>query len=356
MTSDIKSIQSWKSDNKPLIIAGPCSVESHSQVMETAKELAKINIDIFRAGIWKPRTRPDSFEGIGYMGLQWLEDVKAETNLAVAIEVASSKHVEHALKHNIDVLWIGARTSANPFAVQEIAESLKGVKIPILIKNPINPDIELWLGAIERISNAGITKIAAIHRGFSAYNSNNYRNNPQWQIPIELKRRLPNIPLISDPSHLGGKRDFLHEISQKALDLNYDGLMIESHINPSVALSDAEQQITPNDLSILLSKLIVKNETINNADKNHLLNNLRNQIDECDDEIFSVLSKRMKISDEIGVFKNNKNISILQNERWDKVINKTINNNGDTGLSREFIMRILYAIHQESINHQSQFK
>jgi len=337
---------------RPLIIAGPCSAETEEQVLQTARLLAAQGIHVFRAGIWKPRTRPDAFEGIGSAGLPWLRKVKEETGMLVTIEVANVKHVYEALKHGIDILWLGARTTANPFAVQEIADTLHGVDIPVMIKNPINPDIDLWIGAFERLNRAGITRLAAIHRGFSTFNRTEFRNQPQWQIPIELKRRIPDLPIITDPSHICGNREGLLEISQEAMDLNFDGLIIESHINPDEALSDKQQQVTPGDLKNLLSKLIIRTAEV----KNGLLltmGELRAEIDKLDDQIIDIFEKRMLVADKIGQYKKENNIAILQTKRWDAILNKRLEMGGQRGLSGDFITKIFSAIHQESINHQN---
>ena len=286
-------------NKRPLVIAGPCSAETEDQVLETAKELAAQGIKIFRAGIWKPRTKPGGFEGVGSIGLPWLKRVKEETGMYVSTEVANQYHVFEALKYGVDILWIGARTAANPFSMQEIADALKGVDIPILIKNPVNPDLELWIGAVERIYNAGIRKIGVIHRGFSAYDKRIYRNLPQWHIPIELRRRFPNIPIICDPSHIGGKRDLIAPLSQQAMDLGFDGLIIESHCNPDCTWSDASQQVTPDVLAYILDMLIIR-ETSQSTEN---LNELRRQIDELDNQLLDLLAKRMRISREIGLYK-----------------------------------------------------
>lgn len=336
---------------RPLIIAGPCSAESEKQVIDTAKNLAKHNIQIYRAGIWKPRTRPNTFEGHGSKALPWLKKVKEETGMYTATEVANVKHVLEALKFGIDILWIGARTTANPFAVQEIADALKGMDIPVLVKNPINPDAELWIGALERLNEAGIKQLAAIHRGFSSYEKSIYRNEPQWQIPIELKRRIPDLPIITDPSHICGSWERLFEISQKAMDLDFDGLIIESHINPDEALSDAQQQITPDELKALLGKIVLRNPDIANGQKN-TLEELRVIIDKYDDELVNLFEKRMKVADKIGHYKKENNITILQTRRWDEILTKRIQQGGLKGLSSDFITKIFRAIHQESINHQ----
>jgi len=338
---------------RPFLISGPCSAETEEQVMSTASELAKIKeVSVFRAGIWKPRTRPNSFEGIGTEGLKWLRNVKQETGLMVGTEVANEKHVYEALKYGIDLLWIGARTSVNPFTVQEISDALRGVDVMVLVKNPINPDLELWIGAIERISKAGITRLGAIHRGFSTYEKTIYRNQPNWQLPIELRRRIPDLPIICDPSHISGAREYLFEISQKAMDLNFDGLMLESHIDPDNALSDSAQQVTPNELRELLSRLILRSPVASDPKLLDILGELRQQIDVFDDTLIDILEKRMKVAETIGQYKKENNITILQTTRWDEIIRKVMINGQVKGLSREMIDTIFKAIHQESINHQ----
>jgi len=344
----------WKGYNgRPFLIAGPCSAETEEQVMETAKQLSEIKeVSIFRAGIWKPRTRPNSFEGVGTEGLKWLRDVKRETGLMVCTEVANEKHVYEALKYGIDMLWIGARTSVNPFTVQEISDALNGVDIMVLVKNPVSPDLELWIGAIERIAKAGITRLGAVHRGFSTFEKTIYRNQPNWQLPIELRRRIPDIPIICDPSHISGAREYLYEISQKAMDLNFDGLMLESHINPEKALSDAAQQLTPNDLKELLSRLILRSPVASDPKLLDILGELRQQIDVFDDHLLDILEKRMKIAETIGQYKKENNITILQTTRWDEIIKKVLVKGQTKGLSPEMIDIIFKAIHQESINHQ----
>lgn len=338
---------------RPLVMAGPCSAETEEQVMETARQLLERGIHIFRAGIWKPRTRPNSFEGVGKEGLPWLKKVKEELGMLTATEVANVTHVFEALKFGVDILWIGARTSANPFAVQEIADALNGVDIPVLIKNPVNPDVELWIGAFERLNQAGIKKLAAIHRGFSTYGKSFYRNDPQWQIPIELRRRIPQLPIITDPSHICGNRDGLLEISQEAMDLNFDGLIIESHINPDKALSDASQQITPETLKKLLSSLVLRKADVDNTMAVHTLEDLRRQIDKFDDKLLDILGERMKIADKIGTYKKQNGITILQSSRWDELLHHRIETAEKKGLSEDFIVKVFRAIHQESINHQT---
>ena len=335
-------------NKRPLVIAGPCSAETEDQVLETAKELAAQGIKIFRAGIWKPRTKPGGFEGVGSIGLPWLKRVKEETGMYVSTEVANQYHVFEALKYGVDILWIGARTAANPFSMQEIADALKGVDIPILIKNPVNPDLELWIGAVERIYNAGIRKIGVIHRGFSAYDKRIYRNLPQWHIPIELRRRFPNIPLICDPSHIGGKRDLIAPLSQQAMDLGFDGLIIESHCNPDCAWSDASQQVTPDVLAYILDMLIIR-ETSQSTEN---LNELRRQIDELDNQLLDLLAKRMRISREIGLYKKEHDMPILQATRYDEILNKRVEQACNMDMDGEFMKTILAAIHEESIRQQ----
>ena len=335
-------------NKRPLVIAGPCSAETEDQVLETAKELAAQGIKIFRAGIWKPRTKPGGFEGVSSIGLPWLKRVKEETGMYVSTEVANQYHVFEALKYGVDILWIGARTAANPFSMQEIADALKGVDIPILIKNPVNPDLELWIGAVERIYNAGIRKIGVIHRGFSAYDKRIYRNLPQWHIPIELRRRFPNIPIICDPSHIGGKRDLIAPLSQQAMDLGFDGLIIESHCNPDCAWSDASQQVTPDVLAYILDMLIIR-ETSQSTEN---LNELRRQIDELDNQLLDLLAKRMRISREIGLYKKEHDMPILQATRYDEILNKRVEQACNMDMDGEFMKTILAAIHEESIRQQ----
>lgn len=333
---------------RPLIISGPCSAETEEQVMQTAKELAAEGFKIFRAGIWKPRTKPGGFEGVGVPGLKWLQKVKEETGMYVATEVATEKHAYEALKHGVDMLWIGARTTANPFAVQEIADTLQGVDIPILIKNPVNVDLELWVGAFERLSNAGITRLGAIHRGFSTGEKNIYRNLPQWHIPIELKRRYPELPIICDPSHIGGSKEYIRAISQQAMDLNFRGLIIEAHHNPDEAWSDKNQQITPGELIKVIRSLIIR-ETIQTTES---LTDLRKQIDEIDNNLLELLSKRMRISREIGQYKIEHHMPILQTIRYDEILTNRMNQAERMDMSREFSKKFLEAVHEESVRQQ----
>ena len=333
---------------RPLVIAGPCSAETEEQVMNTARQLAANGIKILRAGIWKPRTKPGGFEGVGNEGLAWLKKVKQETGMYVSTEVATQKHVYEALKYGIDMIWIGARTTANPFAVQEIAEALQGVDIPVLIKNPVNPDLELWIGAFERLSKVGIKKLGAIHRGFSSYDKKIYRNLPQWHIPIELKRRYPNLPLICDPSHIGGKRDLIQPLSQQAMDLSYDGLIIETHCKPEEAWSDAAQQVTPDRLKEILGDLIIRDAKQSTEDLSHL----RQQIDELDDQLLELLAKRMRVSQEIGTFKKEHSMTIVQTGRYDEILQKRITQALDMGMGEGFMRTVLEAIHEESVRQQ----
>jgi len=334
------------------IISGPCSAESPEQLMQTAMGLAKHPVNMMRAGMWKPRTRPGSFEGVGSRGLAWLKAAGNAAGLPVTVEVAKPAHVEKCLRHGIDALWIGARTTSNPFAVQELADSLRGIDIPILVKNPISPDLSLWIGAIERINQAGVRKLAAIHRGFCSFNEKVYRNKPEWWIPIELKRKVPDLPVLCDPSHICGKVELLPGIVRKAMDLLFDGLMIECHINPKAALSDSEQQVTPAELGQLLSGLNVKQ--VSTDDPQYLLQitHLRHTIDELDHQIIDLLAQRMEISGDIGKLKKRSNISILQPERWEKMLQQRIFSGKARGLQDQFILRLYQTIHDESIRYQ----
>lgn len=350
-----KKLRTWLEDFKlshPLVIAGPCSAETEEQVLEIAHELKKSDVSIFRAGIWKPRTRPGGFEGVGEIGLKWLKKAKEETGLLMATEVATAAHVKLALEYDIDVLWIGARTTVNPFAVQEIADALQNTDKIVLLKNPVNPDLSLWLGGLERLYNAGIKKLGVIHRGFSTYEKTKYRNNPEWQIAIELQSKFPDLPLICDPSHITGRRDMIQEVSQQALDLNYDGLIIETHCNPDKAWSDAPQQITPTALKQLCVDLKVRKESDDADEYNQKLAGLRTQIDELDAKLINVLAKRMKIADAIGMLKKERNVAVLQSNRWNEVLGRMILDGEEKGLSEEFVLKLFKAIHQESISHQ----
>ncbi len=339
---------------KPILISGPCSAESEEQVLTIARDLAPLDINLYRAGIWKPRTRPGAFEGIGEVGLKWLQAVQQETGLKVCVEIANAHHVELCLEHGIDVLWIGARSTVNPFTVQEIADALKGVDIPVMVKNPVNPDLNLWIGAIERINNAGITKLAAIHRGFSSYAKGKYRNQPMWEIPIELRRQLPNLPVFCDPSHITGKREYLLEVSQKAYNLDFDGLMLESHCNPDKALSDNEQQITPANLKLLLEKLVVRQRNSSDAQFNSNLEQLRAIIDQQDEELVRVLRERMTIVEQVGALKKEQNITILQPDRWNEIFHSRTEWAQKHNLSEDFVLHIFQLIHQESIRKQTE--
>lgn len=336
----------------PLVIAGPCSAETEEQVLKIAHELKNSDVSIYRAGIWKPRTRPGGFEGVGAIGLKWLQKAKAETGLLMATEVANAAHVKLALEHDIDVLWIGARTTVNPFAVQEIADALAGTDKIVLLKNPVNPDLALWIGGVERLYNAGIKKLGVIHRGFSTYEKTKYRNIPEWQLAIELQNRFPDLPLICDPSHITGKRNMIQEVSQQALDLNYDGLIIETHVDPDNAWSDAAQQVTPTVLKQIFLDLRIRKETDDADDYNSRLSRFRVDIDEYDRKLLEILGKRMKVADKIGALKKEKNVAVLQNKRWNEILGKMILDGEEKGLSEEFILKIFKAIHQESISHQ----
>lgn len=349
----IDPLETWGIKIKEkLIIAGPCSAESEKQVLETAMGLGKHGVHIFRAGIWKPRTRPNSFEGVGSAGLAWLKKARLASGLPVAVEVARPEHVRDCLKHNVDVLWIGARTTANPFSVQAIADALRGVDIPVLVKNPVNPDVELWMGAIERLSQAGIKKIAAIHRGFSSFKKNEYRNTPHWEIAIELRRKWPNLPILCDPSHICGNRELTPLISQIAMDLLMDGLMIESHIRPETALSDAEQQLRPDRVGELIHSLRLKKE-FPSAPESHLeLEALREEIDEIDLQLLDLLGKRMKLSRHIGEKKREEKMSILQPRRWKHIVENRVQAGEKKALSETFVFRLFQEIHKESIRNQ----
>jgi len=350
-----KELRTWLDDfqlNHPLVIAGPCSAETEDQVLKIAHELKNSDVSIFRAGIWKPRTRPGGFEGVGEIGLKWLQKAKAETGLLMATEVATAAHVKLALEHDIDVLWIGARTTVNPFAVQEIADALQGTDKIVLLKNPVNPDLSLWIGGLERLYNANIKKLGVIHRGFSTYEKTKYRNNPEWQIAIDMQNRFPDLPLICDPSHITGRRDMIQEVSQQALDLNYDGLIIETHIDPDNAWSDAAQQVTPAALKQMFINLRVRKVSDDESEYNQKMAKLRMQIDEFDGKLLEILGSRMKVADKIGLLKKEKNVAILQNQRWNEILGKMILEGEEKGLSNEFVMHLFKAIHQESITHQ----
>ena len=347
--NDIKPIKFCGVDSKrPVVIAGPCSAETEEQVMETAMDLAKNGVRIFRAGIWKPRTKPGGFEGVGSVGLTWLQEVKKETGMLVATEVANKQHVEEALNAGVDVLWIGARTSVNPFAMQEIADSLVGADVPGLVKNPVTPDLELWIGAMQRIYNAGIRQIGAIHRGFSAYGKHLYRNMPQWHIPIELRRRMPELTLICDPSHIGGKRELVAPLSQQAMDMGFDGLIVESHCDPDSAWSDKSQQVTPEVLNFILNMLVVRDTT----QTTESLTLLRQQIDQIDNDLLEALSKRMRISREIGQYKKEHSMPVVQTGRYDDILNSRAAAAEELGMNGDFMKTVYQAIHEESVRQQ----
>ena len=341
-------------EEKAFIIAGPCSAESESQVVQCAVALSGLGrIHALRAGIWKPRTRPGTFEGMGHVGLEWLKSARAATGLPVAVEVANVKHVYEALKTGVDILWIGARTTTNPFSVQEIADALKGVSIPVLVKNPVNPDIDLWLGALERLGHAGVTRLGAVHRGFSSYERSKYRNNPHWSIPLELKRRQPDLPLLCDPSHICGTTEMIFDVSQRAMDLQFNGLMIESHINPGAALSDAAQQLLPADVGSLLERLRFRTHRASDEALGAKLEELRERIDSMDDQLIDILAKRMAVSEEIGRCKRENNISIFQRARWDDIVRSRVRGGLERNLTEAFVLKLLEIIHQESIDHQA---
>ena len=354
--NNILNINDWfKNFNDPLIIAGPCSAESKTQVLETAQQLASNGkVKVFRAGIWKPRTRPGNFEGVGEKGLDWLKQVKQETGLLTAVEVANAEHLEKAINADIDILWIGARTCSNPFSVQELADCLKGCDKPVMVKNPINPDLQLWIGALERFNKAGVTKLAAIHRGFYPFEDTRLRNIPKWEIAIELKSMCHDLPIICDPSHISGDTKYIMEIAQKAMDLNMNGLMLETHNNPQEALSDKSQQLTPNELIKLLNNLIVRKGSAENKDFELVLESLREQIDSIDQQMLELLSQRMHIVEDIGKYKSKNEVAILQLRRWEKIISTRIKLGEKLGLSRDFIKKLLQLVHKESIQRQTE--
>lgn len=340
--------------DRPIVMAGPCSAESEEQMLRTARALAEAGIKVFRAGVWKPRTKPGGFEGIGSPALEWMKKVKEETGMLVATEVANSRHTEEALEAGVDVLWIGARTSANPFAVQEIADVLAQLpqekldSLTVLVKNPVNPDLELWIGALQRINNAGVTRLGAIHRGFSSYGKHLYRNPPQWRIPIELKRRYPDLPLLCDPSHIGGKREMVASLCQQALDMNFEGLIIESHCNPDCALSDKDQQVTPEVLQFILRALVRRNATSSSES----LAQLRQQIDRIDDELLEILARRMHVCREIGLYKREHDMPVVQAGRYNDLMQNRVDSAVELGMGAEFMKSVLAAIHEESVRQQ----
>jgi len=350
-----KELRNWLNNfglEHPLVIAGPCSAETEEQVLKIAHQLKETDTTVLRAGIWKPRTRPGNFEGVGTIGLKWLQKAKKETGLLTTTEVANAHHVEEALKHDIDILWVGARTTVSPFIVQELADALKGTDKPVLIKNPVNPDLALWLGAVERIYKADIKNIGVIHRGFSIYEKSAYRNNPEWQLAIELQNRFPDLPLILDPSHIAGNRKLIFDLCQTALDLNYDGFMVETHYDPDNAWSDAAQQITPKTLDQITQDLRIRKETDKSKEYKNQLNTLRTQIDIADHQLIDILSKRMEISDSIGRLKKENNVAVLQTKRWNEILGKMILQGDAKGLGEEFVLKVFKAIHLESITHQ----
>ncbi|MDD6437457.1 MAG: bifunctional 3-deoxy-7-phosphoheptulonate synthase/chorismate mutase type II [Prevotella sp.] len=348
MELELEPLKLPSDSERPFVIAGPCSAETEEQVLATARQLAAKGCHNFRAGVWKPRTKPGGFEGQGEKALPWLKEVKDETGMLVATEVAKPEHVELCLKYGIDILWIGARTSANPFAMQDLADSLRGVDIPVFVKNPVNPDLELWIGAMERINQAGVKRMAAIHRGFSSADKKIYRNLPMWQIPIELHRRIPDLPIICDPSHIGGRRELIASLCQQAMDLGFDGLIVESHCNPDEAWSDARQQVTPDVLDLILSLLVVRDEHTTTEG----LRQLRSQIDEIDDQMMNLLAKRMRVCREIGQYKKEHNLTVLQASRYSEILDKRGSQGSLIGLSPESVARIFEEIHQESVRQQ----
>jgi len=350
-----KELRTWLDDmnlEHPLVIAGPCSAETEEQVLKIAHELKDSDVSYFRAGIWKPRTRPGMFEGVGEIGLRWLKKVKEETGMKTCTEVANAAHVKLAIENDVDLLWIGARSTVSPFIMQEIADALAGTDKIVLVKNPVNPDLALWLGGIERLYTAGIKNLGAIHRGFSTYEKTKYRNTPEWQLAIEFQNKFPDLPLINDPSHITGKRDMIFEVSQTALDLNFDGLMIETHFDPEKAWSDAAQQVTPDTLKQIMEDLKVRKQTNTEEEYQKTLNNLRAQITVTDNQLVELLGKRMKVADQIGGLKKEKNVAVLQSKRWNEILGNMILEGDTKGLSEEFVLKMFKAIHQESINHQ----
>ena len=354
---ELVSLYEWGmfTEPRPSVVAGPCSAESEEQLMETAKGLKELGINVFRAGIWKPRTHPGSFEGVGAPGLKWMQKVKKEYGLKISTEVASEKHVFECLKYGVDLVWIGARTTANPFLVQEIADALKDTDIPVLVKNPVNPDLDLWIGALERLNNAGIKKLGVIHRGFSTIDKIKYRNDPQWQMAIELRSRYPELPFFVDPSHMGGSREYIQELSQRSLDLGFEGLMIESHCNPSVALSDAKQQLTPEELKdMLYYNISVRDNDSDAKDWKDNIDQLRAKIDIIDESLLYTLASRMKISRQIGEYKKNHNIAILQASRWDSLLAKVVEKGIEYDLPQDFIKDVFIAIHEASVEVQNE--
>ncbi len=348
MELQLENLQLPSDNVRPYVIAGPCSAETEEQVMTTAQQLADKGCHIFRAGVWKPRTKPGGFEGNGEKALPWMARVKKETGMLIATEVATPEHVELALKYGMDILWVGARTSANPFAMQALADSLKGVDVPVLVKNPVNPDLELWIGALERINQAGIKRLGAIHRGFSSYDKKIYRNLPMWQIPIELHRRIPTLPIFCDPSHIGGSRELVAPLCQQAMDLGFDGLIVESHCAPDCAWSDAKQQVTPDVLDYILGLLVVRDETVTTEG----ITQLRKQIDELDNQLMDLLAKRMRVCREIGQYKREHNMTVLQTTRYNEILDKRGAQGSLCGMDSNFIKKVFEEIHEESVRQQ----
>lgn len=353
---NISKLSSWFGNlQEPLIIAGPCSAESEEQMLQTAKEIAALGkVKVFRSGIWKPRTRPGNFEGVGEKGLKWLSQVKKETGLLTATEVANPEHAELAIKNDVDILWIGARTTSNPFSIQELADFLKGYDKPVMVKNPINPDVQLWLGALERFHKAGINKLAAVHRGFFPFEATTLRNIPKWETAIELKSLCHDLPIICDPSHIAGNSEYIAEISQKALDLNMDGLIIETHYNPLVALSDMNQQVTPEQLGGILNNLVYRSISSKDANFASILETLRNKIDSIDQQMLELLTQRMNVVEEIGKYKSENQVTILQLRRWEKIMSSRIKLGKKLGLSEDFVKKLLELVHKESIQRQTE--
>lgn len=348
MLLELNPLHIPSNQKRPFVIAGPCSAETEEQVMTTARQLSAQGFRNFRAGVWKPRTKPGCFEGHGEKALPWLQRVKEETGMRVATEVATPEHVELALKYGVDIFWIGARTTANPFAMQALADALCGIDVPVLVKNPINPDLELWIGALERLNRAGVKRLAAVHRGFSSYESQFYRNQPVWQMPIELRRRIPQLPVICDPSHIGGRRELIAPLSQQAMDLGFDGLLIESHCTPDTAWSDARQQVTPAELSHILMQLVVREKRSATEEMTFL----REQIDDLDDQLMELFAKRMSISREIGMYKREHNITVLQPFRYNEILDKRRMQSENCGMSEEFVKEVFKSIHEESVRQQ----
>ena len=348
MELELEALNLPSDSKRPFVIAGPCSAETEEQVMTTAKQLAIKGCHMFRAGVWKPRTKPGGFEGHGEPALEWMAEVKKETGMLIGTEVATPEHVELSMKYGLDILWIGARTSANPFAMQQLADSMKGLDIPVFVKNPVNPDLELWIGALERINQAGVKKLAAIHRGFSSFDKTMYRNAPMWQIPIELRRRIPELPIVCDPSHMGGKRELIAPLSQQALDLGFDGLMIESHCDPDKAWSDAKQQVTPEVADYIVGMLVARDNTYTTEG----IKLLRQQIDKIDNELMDLLAKRMRVCREIGQYKEEHNMQVLQTGRYNEILDKRGVQGSLTGMSPEFVKQVFEHIHEESVRQQ----